>query len=162
MAIKHMLTTLLSALLLVGLPAFAGDAEKGGDHAPGHGSGHSQGMMSHMADALDLTEDQRTQLHEIFGRRHKGDPGTTMLALDEAKKELRNLIHDPASSEQQIIDAWAQVSAQEEQAALVQHRMVIEIDRILTAEQRQKAQELRDQHEAGEMGHSEKMQRGHD
>ncbi len=131
------------ALLAISLPALA-QPESGprghggpGDHGPG------RGMMAHMAEKLSLSDAQKTQLQAIMDRYHSGAFGDTMKAFQDARAHLEDLIGNPASTDQQILEAARLVSAQGEPVAIQRHQMAVEIDSILTPEQRQKAKELK-------------------
>jgi Spy/CpxP family protein refolding chaperone len=100
-------------------------------------------MVAHMADELGLSDAQKTQLQAIMDRYHSGTFGDSMKAFHAARTQLEDLIASPASTDQQILDAARQVAAQGEPVALQRHRMAVEIDSILTPDQRQKATELK-------------------
>ena len=92
-------------------------------------------MMEHLAETLELTEEQRVELEAIFAEHPRAKDDET---LSQAKDELRGVIHDPAASEQDVMDAVRAVSAETERVALERHRVTQQISEILTAEQMQK------------------------
>ena len=98
-----------------------------------------------MTQDLGLSDAQATQLRAIVSRYHEGAFGDTMKEFREARSNLEGLIADPASNDQQVLTAAKLVSAKGEQMAVQRHRMAIEIDAILTPEQRQKAKDLKAQ-----------------
>lgn len=130
------------ALLGSGLPVLS-QPDPGPPGEERHGPG--SWMMEHLADKLDLSDAQRTQFHEIVSRYKSGALGTSQTALRQSREQLGRLMGDPASTEQQVLDAARAVSAQSEQAAVQRHRMAVEIDSILTDSQRETAKELRAQ-----------------
>jgi Spy/CpxP family protein refolding chaperone len=136
--------TLSGAMLLaLALPAFAQPGP--GPHGGPGGHGPGPGMVARMAEELDLSDAQKTQLQSIFDKYHSGDFGATMQSFHDARKQLEALIRDPAATDQQVLDASRQAAAQGEKMAIQRHRMAIEIDGILTPEQRDKAKQLKAQ-----------------
>jgi len=121
-----------------GVLARQGPAARGGEERFDRG----HGRMARMAYELDLNDEQRVQFREIFHRYHSNELGELKRTVREARRELRGVIHDPAAGEPQVLEAARKVSAQAEQLALMRHRMTIEIDAILTEEQRQRAKKL--------------------
>jgi Spy/CpxP family protein refolding chaperone len=136
-------TTLFGlALLAIGLPALAepGPGPRDHDGPGGHGPGRG---MARMAEKLGLSDAQKTQLQAIKDRYRSGAFGDTTKAFQDARARLEDLIGDPVSTDQQILEAARLVSARGESVAIQRHRMAVEIDSILTPEQRQKAKELK-------------------
>ena len=131
-----------AALLGLALPAQAQPGPRG--HG-GPGGPPGQRMTDKMTQELNLSDAQATQLRAIVSRYHEGAFGDTMKEFHEARKNLEGLIADPASNDQQVMTAAKLVSAKGEQVAVQRHRMAVEIDAILTPEQRQKAKELKAQ-----------------
>ena len=131
-----------AAVLGVALPALAQPGPHG--HG-GPGGPPGQRMLDKMTQELNLSDAQATQLRAIVTRYHEGAFGDTMKEFHEARANLEGLISDPASNDQQVLTAAKLVSAKGEQLAVQRHRMSLEIDAILTPEQRQKAKELRAQ-----------------
>jgi Spy/CpxP family protein refolding chaperone len=131
-----------AALLGMAQPALAqpGPHGHGGPQVP-----PGQRMLDKMTQELNLSDAQATQLRAIITRYHEGAFGDTMKEFHAARANLEGLISDPASNDQQILTAAKLVSAKGEQLAVQRHRMAIEIDAILTPEQRQKAKELKAQ-----------------
>jgi Spy/CpxP family protein refolding chaperone len=108
----------------------------------GGGYGQCQGMPCAMAEELDLTQDQRDAIREIADRHRDGALGELSRTGREARRALGLLIHDPGADEQAVLDAARRLSEQSEQMALERHRMHVEINGVLTEEQRVKAQEM--------------------
>jgi Spy/CpxP family protein refolding chaperone len=131
-----------AALLGLALPAMAQPGPHG--HGGPGGPGGPQ-MIERMTQQLNLTDDQVTQLRAIVSKYHQGASGDAMKAFHDARANLETLISDPASTDQQVMTAAKDVSAKGEQAAVQRHRMAVEIDSILTPDQRQKAKDLKAQ-----------------
>ena len=102
------------------------------------------GRMARMADALDLTPEQRTQVSAIIDKYRGGPLGDHQRDLREARTELRRTIHDVKATDAQVQQAAQDVAAHASFVAVERHRMAVEIDRVLTDAQRQKAAELRE------------------
>jgi Spy/CpxP family protein refolding chaperone len=132
------------ALACLGLahPAPA-QAQPGAPHGRHGGDGHDPEGFSQMADRLDLTDAQRTQLHDIVSRYHSGPLGDAMKGMMAARGQVEGLVADPTATEDQIVQASKSAAALSEQAMLLRHRMAVEIDSILTDAQKQKAKDLR-------------------
>jgi Spy/CpxP family protein refolding chaperone len=124
-------------------PALARPA--GGGALPGHGPGGRAGMLAHLAEALGLDAEQRETVRGIVERHRNGSFGESMEAMREAHHVLERVIRDPAATDDEVretADAFAVLAAR---AAVERHHMAIEIDAVLTPEQRKKAAELREQ-----------------
>lgn len=128
-----------AALLALALPVSA----QPGPHGRGGAGDPGTRMVDRMTQDLNLSDDQATQLRAILSRYHSGASGDAMKDFREARAGLEGVIHDPAASDQQVLTAAKLVSARGEALAVQRHRMAIEIDAILTPEQRQKAKELK-------------------
>ena len=130
-----------AALLALALPALAqpGPGFHGGPG--GHGPG-PEGMVDHMTQELGLSDAQKSQLRAILDKYHSGEFGDTMKAFHDSRAQLETLVHDPAATDQQVLDAARQAGAQGEKVAIQHHRMAVEINAILTPEQRDKAKQL--------------------
>jgi len=137
-------------------------AESLGDEWPGgdgprfrdgmHERRRGPGTGDRLAAVLDLTDEQRAQTAEIFNRyaaRDDEEDGEGARGLREARRDLRRAVRDASSTEQDVRDAAVRVSSEEEMAALSRHRMVVELDGVLTAEQRNQLAEIREQRGPG-------------
>jgi len=114
-------------------------------HAGGHGFGHPDAMMGHlfhMAQELELTDEQKVELHRIVEANMSGDLGQHSEALQEAHRNLASMLHDAESTEEQVIDASAKVSSALQEVALARHAMIRELQGILTDEQKEKLGEM--------------------
>jgi Spy/CpxP family protein refolding chaperone len=154
MSIPLKRTMILAAVLLLaaGLPLAAQEAEppyRGwhgmhgpcGMHGP-HGPGYGIGRIMH---ELDLTADQQDRIHDILDRTMHAELGDAIDVLHKAKRDLALMIHDPAVDETRITEAVRSISELAEETALQQHRMIVEINGVLTEEQQVKARELMEQ-----------------
>ncbi len=123
-----------------------------GRRGPGPGPGMGRGMMGRMAEALDLTADQRAKIRQIRAKYMAGALGNHMDAMSDARANLRIVVHDMASTDEQVQEAARAVAAEVTVLAVEGHRMAAEISAVLTPEQRAKAAELRKQHRADRRG----------
>lgn len=130
------------ALALAGLVLVpAAVAARGGGR--GHGPGPERGAR--LAEALDLTAEQQEQMRAIAQKYRGGALGDHARDLRQARAQLRTAIHDMKASDAQVQEASRLVASHQAFVAVERHRMAIEMDRILTDEQRTKAAELRAQ-----------------
>ncbi len=97
--------------------------------------------MARLAEALELTEEQSTELSAIMQERMTGGVEGRD-AMNDARLQLHAVVSDPEADEQQVLDAVRAVSAEIEQHALEQHRFTIRISEVLTPEQMEQFQEL--------------------
>ena len=105
--------------------------------------GHERGQR--LAEELGLSPEQRTQMRVITDKYRGGAMGDHMRDLRQARADLREAIHDVKATDAQVQDAARSVASHEAFLAVERHRMAIEMDRILTPEQKAKAAELRQQ-----------------
>ena len=137
----------LSALVaLVVAPA----AAQGFGHGHGkHGEWHSEGrdgrMHGRIFAQLDLTEDQKTRVHELMGE-HQRAVEPLRQQVREGHQQVAQLVHaetiDEAAIRAAVIDS-AQLDAD---MAVERARLVQQIRSILTPEQREQADELMQEH----------------
>ena len=122
---------------LAGVPATLAARGEGGRH------GHARGER--LAKELGLSPEQRTQMRSIMDKYRSGAMGDHLRDLRQARADLRTAIHDVRATDAQVQDAARSVASHEAFVAVERHRMAIEMDRILTPEQKAKAAELRQQ-----------------
>ena len=124
------------AILLATLPILA-QAPPPRAHAPG-------AMANHMAEALGLSPEQRTQMKAIR-EKHQ----VAMQADHEASRAQSEAFHaamqDPKASESQLRQAYDQMNAQRFQALLEMRAMRQEMRAVLTPDQQVKADAMRAQ-----------------
>ncbi|HEX5042924.1 MAG TPA: Spy/CpxP family protein refolding chaperone [Candidatus Polarisedimenticolaceae bacterium] len=113
--------------------------------ARGDGPRHGHGRGERLAAELGLSPEQRTQMRSIMDKYRGGALGDHLRDLRQARADLREAIQDVKASDAQVQDAARSVASHQAFVAVERHRMAIEMDRILTPEQRAKAAELRQQ-----------------
>jgi Spy/CpxP family protein refolding chaperone len=129
-----------AAVLIAGMPVLAQNGPGFGPPEDRPGMHRGERMMAYLAEELELSEEQRVELEAIFAENPRGRDDE---ALSQARDELRGVVHDLAASEQDVLEAVRAVSAETERVALERHRAMQQIGEILTAEQMQKFEELR-------------------
>jgi Spy/CpxP family protein refolding chaperone len=135
-------STLAVGLALAGLltvaPANAGTPPMGHGH-PGHGE-----PMMHMLSQLNLSDDQKTQVHAVFEDEH-----SRMAPLKEgsmkAHHALEQAIHAPTFDESAIRAAAAQAGAAEGELSVEKGRMLSRIRALLTPDQQKQMEALHEQ-----------------
>lgn len=155
-----LMTACTLAFLSLAHPAPAQAQPGAPPHGRHGGDGPDGDRFQQMADRLDLTDAQRTEMHEIVSRYHSGPLGDAMKGMMSARGQVEALVGDPAATEDQIVQASKSAAALSEQAMLLRHRMAVEIDSILTDAQKEKAKELRAER-AAEGGHGGRWHGGH-
>jgi protein CpxP len=139
----------LSALVaLVAAPALAqgyGHGHGHGQHGAWHPGGPDGRMHGRIFAQLDLTEDQRTQIHQRMDEHH--------IAVEHLRQQVREghqqvaqLVHAEAIDEAAIRAAVIDNAQFNADMAVERARLVQQIRSILTPEQREKADELMQQH----------------
>jgi len=113
--------------------------------ARGGGGRHGQARGERLAEELGLSPEQRTQMRSIMDKYRSGAMGDHLRDLRQARADLRTAIHDVKATDAQVQDAARSVASHQAFVAVERHRMAIEMDRILTPEQKAKAAELRQQ-----------------
>ena len=149
----------LSALVaLVAAPALAqGFGQGHGQHGASHPGGHDGRMHGRIFAQLDLTEDQRTQIHQLMDE-HRAAVEPLRQQAREGHQQVAQLVHAKAIDEAAIRTAVIDSAQADADMAVERARLVQQIRSILTPEQREKADELMQQHltemtEGGFRGH---------
>jgi Spy/CpxP family protein refolding chaperone len=120
-----------AALTLVGTaPAAAG---------PGRGRGEA---ARRIARELDLTVEQREQIREIFRAHWQAGLDDLIRENRDVRRGLARLIHDPGASDSEIRAAVRAAGEPAEDLAVARHRLALDIQDVLTPEQRRRAREL--------------------
>jgi Spy/CpxP family protein refolding chaperone len=138
----------IGILLLVLATTLAVSAPQGqrgygqGPRGMGPGGPGDGGAMMGIFRDLDLSDDQRDQLRTIGREQMEGELGDLTRAQIQARRNLRQLIHDPAADENAIVDAVRAQTVTEEQLALARHRLFVAMFGVLTEEQQAKALQL--------------------
>jgi Spy/CpxP family protein refolding chaperone len=103
---------------------------------------HHQEFLSQ----LGLTDEQKTQVHDVLRKHMEGDLGEQLRAFRTAHDALDDLVHDPSATDQQVTDSANAVAALGVRVAVERHHMVGEIAALLTPEQIAKAREMHRSH----------------
>lgn len=141
----HVVILTLSLFLAGGVAALAQGQRGGGppDHAfGGPGPGPGIGFLHGIFHELDLTDEQREQVHARVDEAMAGELGQILQDRRQKHHELQQLIHDPSTEEAAITAAVRRITADSELLALAQHRLSVSVFEVLTPEQREQALEL--------------------
>lgn len=98
-------------------------------------------MLQRIADRLDLTADQRTQVQDIIAG-EKDDLKSLLNRLHDARVNLRTAIQTDGATEADVRAASAKVAAVESDLAVERLKLFAKISPVLTGEQRAKLTEL--------------------
>lgn len=131
MKTKILACSLAAALAACGFVAVKAYAADTSTTAPAHG-----GILQRLADKLNLTGDQRTQIKAVLA----GEKETLMPMLGrlhDARKNLREAIQASGANEASVRAASAKVAAAEADLAVERMKLYGKIAPILTDAQRQ-------------------------
>jgi Spy/CpxP family protein refolding chaperone len=133
------LAVALGVLLAPGVPL----AQPGYGHGPHgrRGGGGGPMMMERLFDRLDLTADQRDQIHELFAK-HRDELGPLLDQSQAAHQALADQIHADTFDEKAIRKAAADLAGTEADLAVARGRFFQDISRILTPEQRDQLRDM--------------------
>jgi len=108
---------------------------------PRHGGrgDFAQHLFNRMATALELTDDQKSQIKDVL-RAHADEIKAQMQASATARRALHDLVMAQPTDTNAIRTAAAQVVQTSGDGALLFAKIRTEIDPILTADQKQKIQ----------------------
>ena len=98
-------------------------------------------ILKSVADQLDLTTDQRSQIRGIIAG-EKDNLKPMVQQLHDARVNLRTVIQTDGATEAEVRTASAQVASVEADLAVERLKLFGKISPILTAEQRAKLTEL--------------------
>ncbi|MFV8781845.1 Spy/CpxP family protein refolding chaperone [Microbulbifer sp. SA54] len=113
------------------------------DHGPGH---HKHRMLEHMADELDLTEGQRAQL-KANRDANKASRAAAREEMHALRKQLMEAID--GGGDQATLDSLGAKLGQLEVAKMQRmHEQRVQLESILTDEQKAKLEEMKAKHEA--------------
>ena len=140
-AIKSILasTAIITAFAMVPITAFANMGDEGPQPAGNHSS-----HFKKMAKELQLTDQQRQQVKEIFAK-NKPQAEPLMKQMHAERRALRSLIQADTIDEAAIRAQSAKLAAVEADMAVQHARVAKEIRAILTPEQIAKQKELQAQ-----------------
>jgi periplasmic protein CpxP/Spy len=131
MKIKILVCTLAAATVAGGCIAARALAADASAAAPARGR-----ILQRLADRLNLTEDQRTQIRTVFGG-EKNTLAPLLAQLHDARINLRAAIRASDATEASVRAASAKVAAVEADLAVERMRLFGKIVPILTGAQRQ-------------------------
>ena len=143
----------LALVLGLGLAPLAAQPYSHSSAGPHQGQGQ---MLDRMADALKLTDSQKTQFQAIRAK-HAEVVKAEFQAAREARKAFRVALRDPAATAAQLKPLY-QAQADRRFELMLDHRaMRSEIRALLTPEQRVEMDKL----QAFRQGYRQGMKRGH-
>ena len=127
------MTALLRTTLSLALAMLPLTAQAGPD--PGH-------RAERISRALGLTEDQKTSIRAIR-EKHRPDLTLRRDAVRHARIDLRTALQDPATPEARLRDLYNKASAVRFDLILAQRATRLEVQAVLTPDQRARAAEIR-------------------
>ncbi|HKF44524.1 MAG TPA: Spy/CpxP family protein refolding chaperone [Thermoanaerobaculia bacterium] len=111
---------------------------------PGHGKGDPAfRMFHHMAEALDLTDDQKAKIKEVL-KAHAAEIEAQMRASATARRALHQATLADSTDESAIRAAAQSLGAVQGDSALLIAKVRKEVDPILTDDQKTKLRQLRE------------------
>ena len=144
LAHKIVIAAAIASISILGSVALAQDARRGGPPgaAWGRGDGGPLGPLGGILRALDLTDEQRQQIHAQLTGAMQGELGQSLRQQEDERHKLRLLVLDPKTEESAIVAQVRAVNALAEPVALAQHRLAISVIELLTPEQREEAKKI--------------------
>lgn len=136
------LLVLLAAALPVSAQPVSGDMPPPPPRPHAPGPDPVIGMAGWAIHELDLTEDQRTQLHDIVRGHVEGGLGQRLQELHDARRTLELAVWNPAATEEEIRAASETAAGIELQLAQTRHRLALDFLGILTDQQRETFRQL--------------------
>ena len=118
-----------------------------GRHHRGFGAGHHGGPgghIAHLAEKLDLTEEQRTEIRGLMEAQRDANAEQRQ-ALRTAKQALREAVHAETFNEGAIRQASADVAALEVEQAVDRAELYQSIRQVLTPAQLEELEQLKAQ-----------------
>jgi Spy/CpxP family protein refolding chaperone len=91
---------------------------------------------------LELSNDQREQIHEIVHGYVEGDLGERFRDFDRAKRALEIAIWNPDATEGDLGDASESVAGLARQLELARHRLALDVLDVLTEQQSETFQQM--------------------
>jgi Spy/CpxP family protein refolding chaperone len=135
---KLRIATLASVAALAAAPVLAQMGP--GPHGPGPGGPPS---ILQMADELGLTAEQKSQIKAIENKYRDGELGDAMDTMRGLRETLAKTIHDAAATDDAVTQAATAVNTLETRIAVLRHHVFVEVDAVLTEEQKAKLAEMR-------------------
>ena len=135
-------SALALALCLAPLTSALAGPGAGGKRGPGmRGPGHHGLALGAIARQLDLSEEQREGIREVF-ERYRADIAAQLEATMPARAALREAIQGDGFDEGAIRSASAEVAAHEAETAVLRGRIFQDAFALLTDEQQAEARAL--------------------
>ena len=141
---RIMLAVGVTGLLAIGSIALA-EAGRGFGGGPESGGGMRRGAWGgrmRLGERLGLTEEQRGKIKTVF-ESHKAELGPLAQKMMSERKTLRELMQADKVDEAAIRAQAAKVAALEADRAVARAKIMQEIRPLLSAEQKQRLQELK-------------------
>jgi Spy/CpxP family protein refolding chaperone len=113
-------------------------AQRGDGHGPHHGRGH---MIERLFERLDLTDEQQEAIHNTL-MEHREQTRQWQEEKIAKRRALGQAIHADFFDESAVRQAAAEVAAVDSDLAVMKAQMFQEINKVLTAEQREHMKEL--------------------
>jgi Spy/CpxP family protein refolding chaperone len=131
----------IALMALVAIPAVTMAAPRG--HGHGHGKPGPGEMMRMLADRLDMSEEQRTQLEGLH-QQHREAMQAQREQLREAQRQLADQMHAETFDEGAIRNAAATVAALKADLAVAKAALHREVRALLTPEQLEQFREIQE------------------
>jgi len=117
---------------LASMPALAQHGPHGGPHGPHLAFGAAVDVLH----SLDLSEEQRNQIHTIVQRYRQDELADRMREVGEARRAHQLNIWDPKAREADLAATAETVAQRVREVDAVMHRMAAEVLSVLTEDQR--------------------------
>jgi len=138
---RHLILSIISALLMLALPLASQSADKGAnDYNPSYSIEHGRNrlaMTERFSDGLDLSEDQRKALDDIADKYHSDLSDLQQLMADNSRMLAKMQADDPKLRE--TAEAQGKTIAD---LIIVHKKIHAAVDKVLTAAQREKLDRL--------------------
>jgi Spy/CpxP family protein refolding chaperone len=135
------------ALLLISLAIVPAFAKHHGPYGPFDHDAKKMGKIERLKQALDLTSQQEADIREIMTA-SRAETKPLRQAVKENREEIRNTINAETLNETQLRELLHQQAERQTNLMIARHAVHEKIDKILTAEQREKREAFRRQHMA--------------
>ncbi len=138
------------AILLSGVPVV-----QAGGFGPMHHKGGLPGLRALME--LDLTDAQKTDVAEII-KKYRDEEVEIRTRLKDARENLMNAVHADVFNEQDVRQAFQQMSPLREDMTVLGAKFMDELKKVLTPEQLEKMKKCKKEF-SGKMGKGMKFRR---
>jgi Spy/CpxP family protein refolding chaperone len=146
MQIKRFSTGFLLATLAVAALVLAPAMAQGrpGGHGPNHGMADHGRMMARIFDQLDLSDEQRDQIHQIM-EQSRDETRPTRDAMRAGRESMADLMHAETIDEAAIRDVAEEIAAGQVELMVAHARAMSEMREVLTPEQLEQFRQMRQQ-----------------